>query len=96
MAKKQSRRAISFSREVYEATKRAAEREDKSIAHFVTDVLRAAGVEFPTTSHARLVDVKHMTRRRHGKPKAQPPKRREGAIRRALGDAVADWAGEES
>ena len=54
MSKKQTRRTISFNQSVYEALKRTADRQGKSIAHFVTDALRAAGVELPPTEHVHL------------------------------------------
>ena len=147
MAKKQTRRTISFNREVYEAAKRAADQQGKSIAHFTEDALRAAGVEMPATLHMKLDAARLALKNRLRPPKEyppkppkampskpvlppkppkalppkppkvlppkppkeqpstppksrakvlkkQPPKRREGPIRRALGDGVANWAGE--
>ena len=94
MAKKQTRRTISFNRGVYAALKRAAKQQDKSIAHFVEDALRAAGLDLPATTHVKLADAQRATRQRHLRQKEPSPKQHTGPIRQTLGDDVADWAGE--
>lgn len=83
MAEKQTRRAISLNRAVYETTKRAAKQQRKSIAHFVEDALRAAGVELPATTHVQLADAQRAVKKRPRPPRKQPPKQRKGAIQRA-------------
>ena len=83
MAEKQIRRAISLNRAVYETIKRAAKQRGKSIAHFVEDALRAAGVELPATTHVQIADVQRAVKNRPRPPKKQPQKQRKGAIRRA-------------
>lgn len=107
MAKRQTRRGVSLNRMVYNAAKRAADQQGKSLAHFVVDALRAAGVDLPATTHAQIADVRRAAKTRSRLPqdrlapksasalsplKKQP--RREGPIRRALGDEVADRIGE--
>lgn len=51
MAKIQTRRSISLARPVYDAIAIAASVRGVSMAEYVTDLVRAAGVEIPETVH---------------------------------------------
>ena len=55
MAKKQTRRTISFNRGVYDAIARAAAERGQSHAEFITDVLRTQGYDIPETTHLPAV-----------------------------------------
>jgi uncharacterized protein (DUF1778 family) len=94
MAKKQTRRSISLNREHYAIVKRAAEQHGLSIAKFVVDALRRAGVDLPPTAHMAFTDAQHATKQRRRQKALPAPSSGSGPIRRALGDAVADRVGE--
>lgn len=58
MAKKQTRRSISFNRDVYDAIVRAAEERGVSMAEYLTELLREAGVHAVDTTHQHVEDVR--------------------------------------
>ena len=51
MARSQSRKGVSLNREVYDILLREASRRGMSAAEFVTEALRKAGLDLPTTEH---------------------------------------------
>jgi hypothetical protein len=61
MAKRQTRRTISFNRQLYELVCAAAEREQISTAQWIAEAARErlvkSGVEAPATNHMRIEDV---------------------------------------
>jgi hypothetical protein len=83
MAKHQTRKSVSFNRAVFDATQCMAKKLGKSMAHFIEDALRAAGVDLPPTTHVPLVTARRAVKNRPVKvkapaqkslPRAQPPK----------------------
>lgn len=56
MARRQTRRTISFNREVFERIKKAAAKQKVSAAEFVAEILREH-MKMPKTSHMRFEDV---------------------------------------
>lgn len=108
MAKKQTRRTLSISRALYEATVQEATRRNMSAAQLVDQALRLAGVEAPPSTHMRLADVERMKAsrasgekvKRKSVPKSKrlvPPTltgaRRPSLERVLLGDNIADKLG---
>lgn len=106
MAKKQTRRAVSLPRHVYIAATALAYSRGVTLAQLTTDALRAFGVVAAESYH---VPVEHAQAakeaREHGRWKVRPGSsvrllesyervRRDGPIRKALGDAHADALGE--
>jgi endonuclease YncB( thermonuclease family) len=51
MSKRQSRRSVSVSSALYTATKLAATARGQTLAHFVAECIRCAGVEAPESGH---------------------------------------------
>jgi hypothetical protein len=60
MAKKQTRRTVSFNRAVHTVLSREANIAGVSIARFVTDRLRAGGLDLPAVTHLTTADVMKM------------------------------------
>lgn len=87
MAKKQTRRTFSVSRETYEAAKVAAAREGVATAQWVTNLIRMACPELPPQMHA---GVRPMVLRVPDAPKPAPVHRMTAAeVRSVLGPQVA-------
>jgi hypothetical protein len=64
MSRKQTRRSVSLSSPLYTATKLAAESRGLTIAHFVAEAIRCAGVEAPECSHVTPATAKRAQERR--------------------------------
>jgi hypothetical protein len=64
MAIRQTRRSVSISSPLYAATKLAAESRGLTIAHFVAEAIRCAGVEAPECSHVTPATAKRAQERR--------------------------------
>ena len=65
MANKQTRRTISFNREIHAAIHREAQRRGLTASHFVETLIRAAISEaLPETSHTTPANVDRMLRSR--------------------------------
>lgn len=105
MALKQTRRTVSLNRAAYDALSEAAKERDVSQSKLVIDALRAYGIDMPAgTRHqdpSRIRYAQLMRGRSASKViaridavKARSDARREGPIRQALGDEIADMCGE--
>lgn len=81
MAKKQTRRSISLNREHYAIVKLAAEQSGLSIAKFVVDALRRAGVDLPPTTHMAFPDAQHAAKQRRRRKGFAAPSSGSGADR---------------
>ena len=99
MAKKQTRRAVSLNRKIYEAAKKEAARRGLTLAAFVEGALTAAGV--PMMEH-RQQTVEHVQKQMHSVRKNERiAARRNGNTtkplasreRQMLGDGVANALG---
>jgi hypothetical protein len=64
MAIRQTRRSVSISSPLYAATKLAAESRGLTIAHFVAEAIRCAGVEAPECSHVTPATAKRAQERK--------------------------------
>lgn len=58
MAKRQTRRTISFNRSVFDAIAKAADERGVSMAEYVTELLREAGVHAVDTMHQHIEHVR--------------------------------------
>jgi hypothetical protein len=79
MAKRQTRKSISFNRGSFEVIKRVAEQQGKSMSQFVEDTLRAAGIALPETAHTKIADAKRAAQRRPQLPGAESHQPLDGA-----------------
>jgi predicted DNA-binding ribbon-helix-helix protein len=64
MAIRQTRRSVSLSSPLYTATKLAAESRGLTIAHFVAEAIRCAGVEAPESGHFTPATAKRAQERK--------------------------------
>ena len=95
MAKKQTRRAVSMNRKIYEAAKKEAARRGLTLAAFVESALTAAGV--PLVEHLQQT-VEQVQKQRHSARKneriaASVTKPLASRERQLLGDGVANALG---
>lgn len=98
MARKQTRRSVSLSVQVYSAAKEAAADRGITLAHLTEQALIAFGVKAEPGTHMSIDAAERVTRRRASSglmvTRRVQAVRYVGMIRGRLGDSIADMLGE--